>query len=210
MPILDSIIKTSGNSLTLVQFPKRWRLANNPELHSFLLDYDMLLDSRQVRCSKCTINIAEEDHLDEYPRGYWVRCAEDGYDGEYYGMQNNTCIKCVRFFCEQCEYEGNEDPNNPVCMLNTCIQCKEEYCDCMPMAGCVGCSNPVCGNAVRNVQTVTLKPVVVVVVKVFLLVILVVRNAVKSVQFLGCVKASVELCNVATVVMIQEESLLSL
>jgi len=151
LPILDSIIKTSGNSLTLVQFPERWRLANNPELHSFLLDYDMLLDSRQVRCSKCTVNIAEEDHLDEYPRGYWVRCAEDGYDGEYYGMQNNTCIKCVRFFCEQCEYEGNEDPNNPVCMLNTCIQCKEEYCyDCMPMAGCVGCSNPVCGRCSKK------------------------------------------------------------
>ena len=66
-------------------------------------------------------------------------------------------------------------------------------------------------DAVRNVQTVTLKPAAIVVVKVFLLVMLVVRNDVKSVQVFGFVKVNtVTKFNVATVVMIQEESLLSL
>jgi len=141
LPILDSIINNPGNSLTLVQFPRRWRLGSSPELHSFLLDYDRLLDSRQVRCSKCTIKIAADDNLVEYPRGYWVQCAEDQRGGEYYGMQNHTCIKCVRFFCYECDNnESNEED-----MLNTCLQCKEECCyKCVPMTSCASCVKSIC------------------------------------------------------------------
>ena len=139
LPILNSIINTPGNSLTLIQFPRRWRLANNPELHSFLLDYDRLLDNRQIRCSKCTVKIAEEDHLAEYPRGYWVQVGDQC--GEYYGMQNHTCIKCVRFFCYNCDNNEANDQD----MLNTCSQCKEECCyECVPMTRCASCSLDVC------------------------------------------------------------------
>ena len=51
--ILESIINTPGNTLTLVHFPGHWREAQSQELHTLLVDYDRLLESRRNPCSKC-------------------------------------------------------------------------------------------------------------------------------------------------------------
>ena len=141
LPILDSIINTPGNSLALIQLPRRWRKAMSPELHSFLLDYDRLLESRQVRCSKCTVGLWG-DYVGRGEGNGWFNCYNDPYHeweiGD--GMQNHTCIKCTNFFCYECD-----NGVNGKMMLRTCTECNEECChDCVPMTECVRCSLDVC------------------------------------------------------------------
>ena len=98
LPILESIINTPGNMLTLVHFPEKWRKARSPELKTLLVDYSRLLGSRRNPCSKCR-------SLRNY--GGWVNY-EDEESDSYFGMQNYTCHKCVKFFCYDCNNGGND------------------------------------------------------------------------------------------------------
>jgi len=140
LPILDSIINTPGNSLTLVRFPKQWRY-RSPAVLSFLLDYNRHLESRQVRCSKCTVGL-----WGSYigTKG-WINGVNRHHGDDLYNnhcMQNHTCIKCTKFFCYECD-NGVDGK----LMLQTCIDCKEEYCyNCAPMTECVQCSENVCND----------------------------------------------------------------
>ena len=141
LPVLDSIINTPGNSLTLIQLPLQWRKAMSPELYSFLLDYDRLLESRQVGCSKCTVGLWG-DYVGRGEGHGWFNCYNDPYHeweiGD--GMQNHTCIKCTKFFYYECD-----NGVNGKMMLRTCIECNEECChDCVPMTECVQCSRNLC------------------------------------------------------------------
>jgi len=144
LPVLESIINAPGNSLTLVQLPKRWRKAMSPELHSFLVDYDRLLESRQVRCSKCTVGLF--GFYVGRGEGYGlVNCYNDPSGDEWdigVGMQNNICLKCTKFFCNECD-NGVDGK----LMLRTCVECIKTCChDCDPMTECVRCSLDVCVN----------------------------------------------------------------
>ena len=142
LPVLNSIINAPGNSLTLVQLPKRWRKAMSPELYSFLLDYDRLLESRQVRCSKCTVGLW--GNYVGRGEGYGlVNCYNDPHRDEWdigVGMQNNICLTCTKFFCNGCD-NGVDGK----LMLRTCVECIKTCChDCDPMTECVRCSFDVC------------------------------------------------------------------
>ena len=150
LPIFESIINTTDNSLTLVQFPERWREAMSPNLHSFLVEYDRLLESRRVCCSKCNKKIWGNYLFEEGCQ--WINQVEypinrddeeAGYN--YYGVQNFTCNKCVKFFCYDCD-NGDDGAIEFHPMLNKCVHCKEEYChDCVPsMTKCKECLVPVC------------------------------------------------------------------
>jgi len=141
LPILDSIINTPGKSLTLVRFPSRWRLESSPDFQSFLVDYNRLLESRQVSCSKCTVGLwgTYLERGVNYPNA-WVNFGD--YEDKWYGFQNYTCIKCTKFFCYECD--NGVDGNS---MLQTCKECNEEYCyECGPMKNCRDCSDPVCND----------------------------------------------------------------
>ena len=141
LPILDSVINAPSNSLTLVRFPSRWRLDNSPDFQSFLVDYNRLLESRQVSCSKCTVGLwgAYLERGVHYPNA-WVNYGD--YEDKWYGFQNYTCIKCAKFFCYECD--NGVDGNS---MLQTCKECDEEYCyNCVPMKNCRDCSDPICND----------------------------------------------------------------
>ena len=140
LPILESIVNTLDNSLTLVQFPKRWRKAMSPELNSFLLDYDRLLESRQIRCSKCYFKLWG-NYLGRGEGYGWVNCYNDPYyEWDDAGMQNNICMKCTKFFCDSC-YDGMDEKF----MLQKCKECNSICCrDCDPMVECFRCARDVC------------------------------------------------------------------
>jgi len=144
LPILDNIINTADNSLTLVRFPSRWRVEGSPAMRSFLADYNRLLESRQVGCSKCTVglwgNYLERDDI-PVDTG-WVNSDYGDHYDKWYGFQNFTCIKCTKFFCYECDNGVNGNR-----MLQTCKDCDEEYChNCVPMKNCMDCSSPVCND----------------------------------------------------------------
>ena len=141
LPVLESIINTPGNMLTLVHFPEQWREAQSPELNTFLVGYNRLLEGRRNPCSKCN-TVGNHDN--------WVN-HEDGdimFADKYWGMQNFICHQCVKFFCYECN-NGGDDPSHQ--MLCTCKECKGEYCDdCFPMTRCAECNAYVCNACSRE------------------------------------------------------------
>ena len=96
LPILDSIINIPRNTLTLVHFPEQWREAQSPELNTFLVGYNRLLEGRRNPCSKCN-TVGNHDN--------WVN-HEDGdimFADKYWGMQNFICHP-VFGFASPCSY----------------------------------------------------------------------------------------------------------
>ena len=131
LPVLDSIINIPRNTFTLVHFPEHWREAQSPELHTLLIDYERLLESRRNPCWKC-------NSLDRYVD--WMHRDQR----LSFGIQDNTCYKCLKFFCYECTTGDEDDPDH--LMLCACCQCKDSYCDdCVPMTNCVSCGQYVCG-----------------------------------------------------------------
>jgi len=149
LPILDSIINTTGNKLMLIQFPELWRNRASPSFDSFLVDYERLLDSRGNVCSGCkSVTLSRESQSWEQSESEicWVTSyaqehrynARDEYVEEWYGTQHYTCEECLKFLC--CNDGCNE-------RINTCNVCKEQYCiDCATMDECAewDCSGTLC------------------------------------------------------------------
>jgi len=132
IPVLESIVDETDNSLWHVHFPKHFRVeGGNESFHRFL--------------SKFNENI----------RGK-IRCGRDGCDnscqngmhmgGDRYGIQSSSCSSCNFNFCG-CAKQDRFDFD-----LEFCHKCKKYYCDnCNPgdgdqELGC-GCDKPpACGS----------------------------------------------------------------
>ena len=143
LPILDSIINTTGNKLMLIQFPELWRNRASPSFDSFLVDYERLLDSRGNVCSGCkSVTLSRESQSWEQSESEicWVTSYVQGivYAEEMYGTQNYTCEECLKYVCY------NDGCNE---RINKCKVCKEQYCiDCATMDECAewACSDTLC------------------------------------------------------------------
>lgn len=131
LPIIDDIVGTLYNSLALVHLPQHWYLSKSSNLHSFIGRYNILLESRRSQCSICQVRICSGD-LALFRGKEWVEGA-DNQNAEYYGHQNFTCSKCVKFFCDQCRG------------LWFCHNCQKDYCDdCDPVEHCDDCDKDFC------------------------------------------------------------------
>ena len=131
VPILDSIVRADGTSLTHIQLPLKWRTkeeGRSTQLTELLQTYeDLVLSQFDGKCSKCR-------ELDCHK---WIHC--DPNHGPYYGLQNHTCCKCLKSFCDECETE-NETP-----WLSYCETCQKDYCaDCNPSRKCDNCYGSHC------------------------------------------------------------------
>ena len=110
LPILDSIVDADGNSLKHLQLPEKWRNKHHRMLSEFLERYNQLLESRGSTCSDCNVLVES---------GCYGRISRN--EGQrVYGLQYNTCYKCVKQFC----CAGNEDQ----CYVKFCNRCQRDFC----------------------------------------------------------------------------------
>ena len=134
IPILDSIVRADGASLTHLQLPKKWRTeeGRSTQLTELLETYNnLVLSRREGKCSVCHELCRERDNF----RGWIYRDP----NSSYYGLQNHTCSKCLKCFCHECETE-NESP-----WVECCVNCEKDYCiDCTPAEMCHLCNKIYC------------------------------------------------------------------
>jgi len=131
IPILDSIIEQSRNSLKQLLLPVRWRQKPNPLLSQFLLRFNQMMNHRQLPCSVCTEVVHGSN---QHP---WINVTDELNRGRLeYGLQNYTCNDCKKLFCWDCE--GAHTPY-------FCDHCQVKTCtDCRTMDECVGCNEKCC------------------------------------------------------------------
>ena len=133
LPILNSIVNESGNSLKLIQLPENWNLLSSEMLGQFYARYNELLHGRNLHCSDCN-----------------ELCRSQDPDSQWFGQsgQSRTCYSCVKHFCIR-------HLNNS----KRCKYCKRLYCEdcvivCEKCEKCSGCVEGVeecegcCGNGV--------------------------------------------------------------
>lgn len=148
MPVLESILRSPGNSLGHLSLPLKWRSNRSPMLRRFLEAYEQILRNRRLKCSRCDrpcrrTNPAAFVRLDRGGTSYGVQ------------VQEFSCMACAKYFCynEDCFGLGLGDEHSNSC----CRICERDYCpDCGPRgctickAACKGCSDKCgsCDNAV--------------------------------------------------------------
>ena len=113
LPILGSIIDNPINSLKHIQLPVKWREEHSLELGQLLEKYHQMMENRRLCCSQC-------DDVIQYDLE-WRRKWYFYINRRFYGVQNQTCCKCMKHFCTQ------HDP------LVLCTTCRRAYCQsCLP------------------------------------------------------------------------------
>ena len=140
VPILTSIINEEGNTLMHLTLPKKWR-DNRQEgtLSAFLRSYNEVLVSRTIKCTKCNLSISDvesfQGHLYHDPGVEWY--------APWYGLTNDLCCKCLKYYCNSCEIEDGEQ------CLNYCVSCERDYCQlCVPTHRCGLCAECYCNGCV--------------------------------------------------------------
>ena len=141
VPILQSIIGTARprNSLRYLALPHKIRKMENAVLAEVLGEYDEILQSRGLKCSKCNLACSNQGGHDmTYMHLDWIRPIPLGlsYGPWPCGVQGFTCNMCTKFFCirEECDW-----------LVGACISCEKEYCkDCVEMEMCTGCNDFYC------------------------------------------------------------------
>lgn len=125
IPILDSIVEKSGNSLKQISLPKIWCRQPNPVLDQFLLRFNQMMNNRQLPCSVCAEAVRGTD------QNPWIN-----NNGPNYGLQNHTCRDCKKQFCMNCE--GTNMPH-------FCGYCQKKVCTgCRTIRNCAGCNVGCC------------------------------------------------------------------
>ena len=129
LPILESIIATTGFSLKYIQFPQKWR-SENQCIREFIEKYNRHFQSRDlISCVQCNTCM----HHNET----WL--SENMY-------HYNTCYDCLSNTCDKCEHSNND--SRP---FRLCYNCKKDYCfKCLPMKDCVGCDEQLCDRCMRT------------------------------------------------------------
>jgi len=125
LPILDSIISSTGCVLKHIQLAHSWKEEDDDgPLHEFANRYDQYQENRGISCSGCTKRIRAIP---------WFRATNM--------LHYNTCYDCLKHYCEECS--DHDDGASP---LNFCFTCKKDYCkDCDTdrrgkYAKCTGCT----------------------------------------------------------------------
>lgn len=122
VPILNSIVDATGNTLRHVQLPKSFRDRPSTIVDSFIEKYDELLEERGDKCSHCN-------------EGFWGGMdgggnpwVYDDHKNPLYGLQNYTCYECTDHVCAN------------IC-LQFCTNCEKSYCtDCKTLSKCRYCN----------------------------------------------------------------------
>ena len=130
IPILTSIVNTSGAALRQLQFPVEWLNGTTSEtFQAFLCRFNSFLrnESRRTICLVC----------EKRCPGMISSCITP--DSNDFGMMMKTCYICLGGICEECD-ESSEEFS-----IDACIQCKKVYCqDCNPVIYCELCDNTSC------------------------------------------------------------------
>ena len=127
VPILNSIIDATGNSLRQVQLPKKFRDEPSAIMDDFIERYDELLEERGGICDNCDFD--EPWGNMDGSGNPWV--FED-HESPSYGLQNYTCYECTSHVCVD------------IC-LQFCTNCEKSYCtDCIPFTVCRHCPTQLC------------------------------------------------------------------
>ena len=128
LPILESIIATTGCSLKYIQFPQKWRSENQCILGEFIEKYNHHFQSRNLSCVQCNTSMNHNET--------WL--SENMY-------HYNTCYDCLSNTCDDCEHSNND--SHP---FRLCNNCKKDYCvKCLPMNDCVRCDEQLCDRCMR-------------------------------------------------------------
>ena len=130
LPILRSIIDwdffNNHSSLRHIQLPAKWREDQSTELAQFLEIYNRHMEDHMLCCSKCSMSISHPQRTKWYieKQCEWLK---------WFGLQNFTCCKCIKHFCDDHEDEDT---------LRLCTNCERDYCtSCVPvMKMCEQCN----------------------------------------------------------------------
>ncbi|KAL7545882.1 hypothetical protein ACHAWF_009236 [Thalassiosira exigua] len=127
IPILDSIVRKSDNSLTYMQLPNIWLGARSQALTQFLERYHGMMNDKLLACSECAETCqAANDHP-------WIENSESKY-----GSQNYICFDCNKQFCQECERTR---------LPGACCLCGEKACaECRKTSRCTSCNDAFCDN----------------------------------------------------------------
>ena len=114
LPILDSIIDTTGCSLKYIVFPWKWRHSQFPwkwrmgemqnDMNQFLERYNQLFVNRRLSCSSCNTSMEGQP---------WITGTH----------QNNVCYSCLKQFC--CDNCANDDDRDTLLLF--CGRCDKDY-----------------------------------------------------------------------------------
>ena len=165
LPILRSIINTSGSDLRVVQFPVDWRVKGkeNKLLHSFLHAFDEKLCDRHLHCHGCDycIHSDEYDCIDSDESDMYASKDELKYFGEgkyMYGLQQFVCYECSDVTCDidDCFLDRCKVCKTVACQekcskMRWCEGCSEDYCTgCKDVLDCINCDIPLCRDCCSN------------------------------------------------------------
>jgi len=127
LPILHSIIEGDSSSLRHIQLPLKWRNGKSNELSRFMQDYNNYLRAFARTCQR-------EGGYRLEGGGDWVerKCENEcgrGMDtqGEQYGIQTETCSKCLKCFCTELDCFG--EPSLNYCPHRQTYLCSDCVCD---------------------------------------------------------------------------------
>ena len=122
------------NSLKMIAFPKKWRVARTTELTQFLGNYNQLLESREPpKCSRCAKSYDADTRE-------WDLAVRD--EDDLFGIHSYCCYKCMKNFCYTNSYDCYEDEDG---ILNSCSICEKEYCEeCNMIQFCGKCNKFIC------------------------------------------------------------------
>ena len=120
LPILDSIVSSSGCSLKHVLLPYDWKRVGtnslsstcfNTSLNQFTNRYNQVFNIREICCSNCSART----------RGYHWFLSITMY-------HYNTCYNCLKHYCNRCSNHDDDDDGDADVQLNSCHTCKKDYC----------------------------------------------------------------------------------
>lgn len=153
LPILHSIIDAKDNLLKHIQLPAKWRDEPSTELGEFLEKYHQLMENRRICCSMCDMILQHDENDEELIDDKWY---EDDRNSSNCCLQNHTCCKCLKFFCDG-HYEEDNNPSRYCChcerlycmscapTMDSCLDCCDGMCkECEELTECEGCQIKLC------------------------------------------------------------------
>ena len=115
LPILESIVDKDGSAIKHIDLPQTcWterscKPQHFERLNNLLQRYNLLLESRGSRCSKCNAKCYDPTYCP------WIAHPID--ISNELAKQLYTCYKCTKHYC-----------NNPQCSVKICDKCSNCHC----------------------------------------------------------------------------------